>query len=120
MPNHDMKYLVEHFVDWGKQRGLHNTVDLRPQFIKLAEEMGELAAAIARDNPAGVRDSVGDMLVVLAQLGAVAANKWYPKDPDGRSWMRENFLQHCMEVAWTEIKDREGQARDGVFVKEEK
>jgi NTP pyrophosphatase (non-canonical NTP hydrolase) len=44
-----MTDLVKQIEKWGELRGL-NTADPNRQFLKLAEEIGELAAAMARNN----------------------------------------------------------------------
>lgn len=87
---------------WAAERNLITGSDPERQMLKLAEEHGELAAAISRGHIIATRDAIGDMVVVLtiiaAQLGA--------------------DIENCIEDAWQEIKDRKGEMRDGVFVKE--
>ena len=102
--------LIENVFEWGKAKGLH-TEDLRPQTIKLMEEMGELAAGVARDDEELIMDAVGDALVVMIQFGGSFA-KTHPVEP-------EYFLEACLNKAWQEIKDRKGSTVDGIFVKEE-
>lgn len=52
---------------WFVDRNLH-TADPRNQFIKLVEEMGELASGIARGDLDLIKDSIGDMYVVIIGL----------------------------------------------------
>lgn len=86
---------------WIKDRNIH-TGEPAGQMLKLAEEMGELAGAIARNNLDEVEDGIGDMGVVLRSLCAIY----------------EITFEGCLELAYNEIKDRKGKMINGVFVKE--
>jgi NTP pyrophosphatase (non-canonical NTP hydrolase) len=101
---HELTHLV---LDWGKERNLHTSGDLQPQFVKLVEEMGELAAGIARKDDQAIVDAVGDMLVVLTNLGAC-------HDPNHA----DVYLEECLAAAWEEIKDRQGKTVNGTFIKD--
>jgi hypothetical protein len=104
--------LISEACAWGKARGLHNTEDLRPQFIKLAEELGELAAGIARCSNDKIVDSIGDMLVVMVQFGAVHSTfLGFCNDND--------YLRACLAKAMDEIRGRSGGTINGVFIKDE-
>lgn len=108
--------LIQNVFDWGKEKGLHQDT-LQPQFVKLVEELGELAAAIARDNQSDIIDAVGDMLVVLIQLGGSYSKQL---DPDDYAHLGPRFLECCLYQAWLEIRDRKGKTVNGTFIKEEK
>ena len=73
------------------------------QLGKLIEEIGELAAGIARKDQDRVIDGIGDAVVVLTILSA----------------QHGVMIEDCIEAAWNEIKDRKGKMIDGVFVKQE-
>lgn len=88
---------------WANDRNLILGSDSHRQNTKLTEEHGELSAAIARGNRAGIRDSIGDMVVVLTILA-----EQYGME-----------IEACVNAAWEEIKDRKGRMVDGVFIKEE-
>jgi NTP pyrophosphatase (non-canonical NTP hydrolase) len=110
-----MQELVKDFVEWGRERGLHGTTDLKPQLTKLIEELGEIAAGVARDDPERILDGAGDFLVVLVQFGEVFRSKYL-----GIVDLKEGeFLERCMEIAWAEIAKRTGRTVDGVFLKDE-
>lgn len=68
------------------------------QMIKLTEEIGELAQGIIKDNPEQIKDSIGDIFVVMTiicqQLGI--------------------SFEECVKDAYYVIKDREG-----TFIKDE-
>lgn len=90
--------MIELIEQWAVKRGL-DTADPSRQFLKLSEEVGELAADLAKGRDP--KDSLGDVGVVLIilcrQLGT--------------------SLDEVLNVAYTEIKDRTGEMKNGVFVK---
>ena len=87
---------------WAEERNLIDGSDPKSQFVKLAEEMGELANAIAKDKADEYFDAIGDMVVVLTIM---SAQYMVP-------------IEACIEDAWNVIKDRKGRMVDGMFVKE--
>jgi NTP pyrophosphatase (non-canonical NTP hydrolase) len=87
---------------WALDRNLISGSDPKSQMLKLTEEVGELAAAIARGNDGQTIDAIGDIVVVLTILAAQL-------DLD---------IEYCIDSAWGQIKDRKGVMRDGIFVKE--
>jgi NTP pyrophosphatase (non-canonical NTP hydrolase) len=88
---------------WATDRNLIAGSDLKSQFVKLIEEAGELANAIAKYDYAEFSDAIGDMVVVLTIMAA-------------QNGMQ---IEDCIDGAWQEIKDRKGRMVDGIFVKEE-
>ncbi|MDU3806536.1 MAG: MazG-like family protein [Finegoldia magna] len=72
------------------------------QMLKVVEEVGEVAAALARNNKNDLRDGIGDVVVTLVILAI-------QNDMD---------LYECLNQAYNEIKDRKGKNVNGVFVKE--
>lgn len=87
---------------WAIDRNLH-TADPSKQFIKLVEEMGELAEGMAKDKHYMIVDAIGDMYVVMTIL---AQQLGYT-------------IEDCIDAAYLAIKDRKGKMVNGVFVKEE-
>lgn len=83
-----------------RQKGL-DQADPKAQFLKVAEEFGEIASAMARSNDELFKDSVGDVIVTLIIL----------------SMQKGTNVQECLEMAYNEIKGRTGKMVDGVFVK---
>lgn len=55
---------IDKVIEWAKARDFH-TVNASDQMLKLREEHGELNASIARKQTEGIKDAIGDMLVVL-------------------------------------------------------
>jgi len=87
--------------DWATERGLYKGGDTKTQYCKLMEEAGELGRAILKENNDEFVDAIGDMVVVLtnlAHLGGVS-------------------IEHCIDSAYNEIKDRKGGMKNGTFVK---
>lgn len=82
--------------------GIVKPENAKTQFMKVVEELGELAEGINKDKPEQVKDSLGDVLVTLILLA---------ED------LNLNLLD-CLNSAWNEIKDRKGEVKNGSFVKE--
>jgi NTP pyrophosphatase (non-canonical NTP hydrolase) len=87
---------------WAEDRNLIEGSDLKSQFVKLIEEAGELANAIAKKNDIEFADAIGDMVVVLTIMAA----------------QNGMMIEDCIDGAWQEIKDRKGKMIDGIFHKE--
>lgn len=94
---------AERIRHWAHDRNLIHGSTPQAQFVKLIEEVGELAQSIAKDRPSDFRDAIGDCFVVLTILAA-------QKDED---------IEECIALAWDVIKDRKGRMIDGIFVREE-
>ena len=97
-----MNLFFVNVVGWADERGLILNGDKNRQMLKLAEEHGELAGALARNNKREAVDAIGDMVVVLTIL---AEQIGVP-------------VEECMDAAWREIKDRKGKTTNGIFIKE--
>ena len=95
--------VFEKIVEWAEARNLIEGATTHAQMLKLTEELGELAAGIARDDQDLIVDSIGDCVVVLTILAK----------------QRGTSLRICADSAYEEIKDRTGKMVDGVFIKDE-
>lgn len=109
----DLDTLIANVLEWGRIRGLHTTDDLKPQLTKLMEELGEVAAGVARNDDVQILDGIGDLLVVMINFGAVW-NIRYGTPEDAHDFMRK-----ALDHAWNQIANRTGKTVNGVFVKEE-
>ena len=98
----NMTDLIQKVEQWGKDRNFYGKggAIIQSQFVKLAEEMGEMAGNIARGRD--VKDDIGDMVVVLTHIAKLSGTN----------------LTECVKVAYDDIKDRQGEFRNGSFVKE--
>lgn len=94
--------LVENVEQWSINKGL-DKAESSKQFLKVTEEVGEVAAALARNDRVALQDGIGDVLVTLIILG----------QQNGLT------LEECLQMAYNEIADRRGEMVNGIFVKEE-
>lgn len=97
----NMDELVSNVEQWSKNKGL-DKAESSKQFLKVTEEVGEVAAALARNNQEMLKDGIGDVvvtLIILAQQNGMT-------------------LEECLEQAYGEIAGRKGQMVNGVFVKD--
>ena len=101
--NMTFESLQDEIIQWGYARNIISPKNTPKQFMKVTEELGELAEGINKDNQGQIKDSLGDILVTLIILS---------KDLDVD-------LSDCLRGAYDVIKDRTGKTVDGVFVKEE-
>lgn len=94
--------LIENVKQWGDDKGLIKPENASKQFMKIVEELGEIARADIKSNDAELEDSIGDVFVTVILYAFIKG-----KDP-----------RACLELAWNEIKDRKGKMVNGSFLKE--
>lgn len=95
----ELVYLVE---QWSKDKGL-DQADSTKQFLKVAEEFGEIAAAMARNKHEDLKDAIGDTIVTLIVL----------------SQQQGLTVEECLAQAYGVISKRTGKMVNDVFVKSE-
>lgn len=95
----ELVYLVE---KWSKDKGL-DKADPAKQFLKVVEEVGEIAAAMARSQHEELKDAIGDTIVTLIIL----------------SQQHGLTVEECLAQAYGVISKRTGKMVNGVFVKSE-
>lgn len=97
-----MNTLIENVKKWSSEKGI-DQADPAKQFLKVSEEVGEIAAALARDDKEELIDAIGDTMVTLIILA------------------QQNKLevQDCLKHAYNIISKRTGEMKNGVFVKQE-
>lgn len=93
---------LEDIRNWANDRNLIKGGTPNAQFVKLMEEVGELAQGIAKNRVEDVFDGIGDAVVVLTILASQYGTR----------------IEDCIELAWQEIKDRKGRMVNGIFIKE--
>lgn len=99
-----MKQTEQNIKQWLEDRHITLNSTSQAQFIKTVEEIGELAAGLARNDKEMIEDAIGDIIVTLI---AVAT-------------LEDTSIERCMQFAYNEIKDRKGYLNeDGIFIKEE-
>ena len=95
--------LVALIQNWAWDRNLIDGSTPNAQMLKLMEEVGELAGGVCKDKADVIKDSIGDVFVVLTIIAAQMG------------WS----IEECVQAAYAEIKDRKGKMVDGIFVKDE-
>ena len=97
-----MNNLIKQVEQWSIDKGLDKGNSFT-QYAKSSEEMGEVAAALCRNDIDELRDGIGDVIVTLVILAQ----------------QNNMTLYECIEQAYEEIKDRTGvMSKDGTFIKE--
>lgn len=89
-------------INWADERNLLKADNSDRQFIKLQEEIGELAYGLLKNNKEEIKDAIGDCVVVLTIL----------------SYVNGMTIEECINSAYDEIKNRKGKMINGTFVKE--
>jgi len=87
---------------WAAAKGIYTKGDSKTQYIKLLEEVGELAKAILEKDKPEIIDAIGDCVVVLTNLAKLEDLK----------------IEDCVQSAYNVIKSRKGSMINGTFVKE--
>lgn len=96
-----MEGLISKVENWSINKGL-DKADPNAQYLKVSEEVGEVAAALARKDMHELQDGIGDVvvtLIILAQQHGMT-------------------LKACLEMAYSEIADRKGKTVNGTFIKD--
>lgn len=84
-----VEVLTENIREWSKDKGL-DKAEPSIQMLKLAEEVGELAEGIVKNRPEQIKDSIGDVYVVLTILSQQLGLR----------------IEDCIELAYNEIKEQ--------------
>ena len=99
----NMNNLIKQVEQWSIDKSLDKGNSFT-QYAKSSEEMGEVAAALCRNDIDELRDGIGDVIVTLVILAQ----------------QNNMTLYECLEQAYGEIKDRTGvMSKDGSFIKEQ-
>ena len=99
----DVVFYFDMIREWADKRGLYAKGDPKTQYIKLMEEAGEVGRAILKDDTDGIKDGIGDMVVVLTNLAELC----------------DLSIEECVEEAYEVISKRAGKMVNGTFVKNE-
>ena len=89
--------------NWARDRNLYQKGDSKTQYVKLMEEAGELAQALLKQDKVEIKDAIGDMLIVLANLSELEGFK----------------IEDCIDESFNVISKRTGKMVNGTFVKDE-
>ena len=110
-----MKQTILNVIEWAEQRNLIAEKNSSMQFVKIVEELGELAKEHTRGgkNLDMIMDAIGDILVTLII---------YAEDIDLAQQLNiqaKDVLEAALNKAYNEIKERQGELVNGSFVKYE-
>ena len=94
--------LITNVIGWADDKNILKSENAPKQMLKVMEEVGETAGALAKNNKDELVDGIGDSFVTLIILSMQLG--YHPSE--------------CLETAWNEIKDRKGETKNGVFIKE--
>jgi NTP pyrophosphatase (non-canonical NTP hydrolase) len=94
--------LINNVFTWADEKGLIKEENATKQMLKVVEEVGETAGALAKNNRDELKDGIGDSFVTLIILANQCG--YTPSE--------------CLQAAWDEIKGRTGKTVNGVFVKD--
>jgi len=93
--------LIKNVIQWADDKSILKPENASKQMLKVMEEVGETAGALAKNDQVELKDGIGDAFVTLIILA-----KQCGFTPEG-----------CLEAAWDEIKNRTGKTVNGVFIK---
>ena len=94
--------IFDNIRTWAAVRRIYQQGDSKTQTLKLAEEVGELAAAVLNRDEAEIMDGIGDCVVVLTNLAKLEGYD----------------IEEAIDSAYTEISNRKGNMVNGTFVKD--
>lgn len=89
--------------NWATERNLYEKGDVKTQFIKLTEEIGELSRSILKKDDLEFIDAIGDCVVVLTNLAK----------------LNNMNIEDCINSAYDVIAKRTGKMVNNTFVKDE-
>jgi NTP pyrophosphatase (non-canonical NTP hydrolase) len=95
--------LMNYVISWAEAKDLIKKENATKQMLKVIEEVGETAGALAKGKEDAIKDGIGDSFVTLIILA-----KQLGYEPN-----------ECLSKAWYEIRNRTGKTVNGVFVKDE-
>jgi NTP pyrophosphatase (non-canonical NTP hydrolase) len=88
-------------LEWARSRGILDKGNILVQTIKLQEEVGELSKAVLFKSKEEIDDAIGDIVIVLTSL----------------SYFNGSSLSDNIDRAFEIVNKRQGEMRDGNFVK---
>ena len=98
-----METLTTAIKKWHYERKITINGNSSTQTIKLGEEFGELCSGIVRKDKDLIKDSIGDMYVVMVAIAEL----------EGLD------IKECINTAYSELKDRRGYLNElGNFIKD--
>ena len=97
-----MTELVRLVEQWAADKGINKPENATKQMLKVIEEVGETAGALAKGKTDELKDGIGDSFVTLSILANQCG--FTPEE--------------CLQQAYDVIKNRTGKTVNGVFIKD--
>lgn len=97
-----MTELVNLVEQWAVDKGIAQPENATKQMLKVMEEVGETAGALAKNRTEDIKDGIGDSLVTLIILAKQCGFS----------------AEECLQAAYDVIKNRTGKTVNGVFIKD--
>lgn len=97
-----MTELVRLVEQWATDKGINKPENAIKQMLKVIEEVGETAGALAKGKTDELKDGIGDSFVTLIILANQCG--FTPEE--------------CLQQAYDVIKNRTGKTVNGVFIKD--
>ena len=94
--------LIKNVIQWADDKSILKPENATKQMLKVMEEVGETAGALAKNDQVELKDGIGDAFVTLIILAKQCG--FMPEE--------------CLEAAWDVIKSRTGKTVNGVFIKD--
>ena len=94
--------LIQNVVGWAEDKNILKPENAAKQMLKVMEEVGETAGALAKNRTEDIKDGIGDSLVTLIILAKQCGFS----------------AEECLQAAYDVIKNRTGKTVNGVFVKD--
>lgn len=90
-------------INWASDRGIFAKASSKDQFVKMVEEVGEIAECLSKNRPVEELElEIGDLLVTAAILAA----------------KNGTTLSVCINKAYEKISGRTGKTVYGVFIRD--
>jgi NTP pyrophosphatase (non-canonical NTP hydrolase) len=99
----NLEELDGEIICWGDDKGIIKPERIDRQFLKMIEEIGEVAECINKSKPEELATEIGDVFVTLTLLA----------QQNGLN------LTDCVQKAYDKIKGRSGKIINNTFVKNE-
>ena len=112
---------------WANARGIYEKGDVKTQFVKLLEEVGELSKAILNQDADETKDAIGDIVVVLTNLTELCNKDLFAtKTHEDLHLVKKRLIttehgsvkiEDCINSAFKVIESRTGIMHNGTFKK---
>lgn len=90
-------------IEWAAEKGILEHSTPKDQFLKVSEEVGEIAECLAKGKSLeDLEHEIGGAMVTLILLAELVGTN----------------ASHCLDIEYAKIAKRTGEIKNGVFVKD--